>query len=200
MKQAKVHIVDDDPAVRDALAWLFESRDLATTTWSSAEAFLDGPWQTLDGCLVVDIRMEGMSGIELLDRLRAGGCRLPIIYLTGHGDVPMAVEALKKGARDFIEKPFNDNDLVERVTAVLDSHARHSERERARNAIEDRMNTLSLREREVMSLLLAGKMNKMIAAELGITVRTVEVHRARIYEKIGVRSAVELANLVASLN
>jgi two-component system response regulator DctR len=199
MPEAVVHIVDDDPAIRDSLVWLFESRGLRTTTWSSGEALLEGPWADLDGCLVLDIRMEGIGGLELFDRLKARGCRLPIIFLTGHGDVPMAVEALKKGARDFLEKPFNGNELVDRVLAVLDAEADARERDRLRAAIEERLAALSGREREVMTLMLAGKMNKVIADELGITIRTVEVHRARIFEKTGVRSAVELANLVASL-
>jgi two-component system response regulator DctR len=199
MNTPRVHIIDDDPAICDALKWLFKSRGLPATTWPSATAFLDTPWQELEGCLIVDIRMPGISGLELFERLRKLGCSLQIIFLTGHGDVPMAVDALKKGARDFIEKPFNDNDLVDRVIAALDAEARARKDVCIRVNIETRLATLSAREREVMNLLLVGKMNKVIADELGITMRTVEVHRARIFEKMGVRSAVELANLLASL-
>jgi two-component system, LuxR family, response regulator DctR len=199
MNAPRVHIIDDDPAICDALKWLFKSRGLPATTWPSATAFLDTPWQELEGCLIVDIRMPGISGLELFERLRKLGCSLQIIFLTGHGDVPMAVDALKKGARDFIEKPFNDNDLVDRVIAALDAEARERKHVCIRVNIETRLATLSAREREVMNLLLVGKMNKVIADELGITMRTVEVHRARIFEKMGVRSAVELANLLASL-
>jgi len=199
MSAPRVHIIDDDPAIRDALNWLFKSRNLSVTTWPSATAFLDGPWRELEGCLIVDIRMEGISGLELFERLKQLGCSLQVIFLTGHGDVPMAVDALKKGAHDFIEKPFSDNDLVDRVIAALDAEARQRERVSVRATIEARLATLSGREREVMDLLLAGKMNKVIADELGITMRTVEVHRARIFEKMSVRSAVELANLMASL-
>lgn len=199
MTAGLVHIVDDDSAIRDALAWLFKSRGLDTKQYESAEAFLERGAADAEGVVLLDIRMDGMSGFELFHRLRAGGVCAPVIFLTGHGDVPMAVEALKQGAFDFIEKPFNDNELVDRVVSALDETHQRREAERERAALVARMDRLSAREREVMTLMLAGKPNKAIAGELGIAVRTVEVHRARILEKMGVRGAVELAALVTEL-
>jgi two-component system response regulator DctR len=192
-----VHVVDDDDAIRDALGWLLRSRGVTARTWPSAEAFLAEYGEDTRGCLVLDVRMQGMSGVELYDALLARGCRLPVIFLTGHGDVPLAVAALKKGAFDFVEKPFNDNDLVDRIVAAM----RHDEGQRARleseASVAARLAELTPREREVMERILAGDYNKNIADVLGIAVRTVEVHRARIFEKMGVRSAVELAQLLA---
>lgn len=191
-----VHVVDDDGAIRDALAWLLGTRGLATRTWPSAEAFLAGHDPLQPGCLVLDIRMEGMSGIELFDALRAQGSSLPVVFLTGHGDVPLAVTALKKGAFDFVEKPFNDNQLVDLVIEALRrDEARRGERA-AEASLAARLDRLTAREREVMGLVLKGLPNKAIADELGLATRTVEVHRARLFEKMGVRSAVELAGLV----
>ena len=194
-----VHVVDDDGAIRDALAWLLGSRGLATQTWPSAEAFLEGHDPARPGCLVLDIRMEGMSGVELFDHLRAAGSPLPVIFLTGHGDVPLAVAALKKGAFDFVEKPFNDNQLVDLVIEALrQDQARRSERA-AEAGVATRLESLSAREREVMEGVLRGEPNKAIAEALGLAVRTVEVHRARLFEKMGVRSAVELARVLAQV-
>jgi len=198
MSEPIVHVVDDDDAIRDALAWLLRSRGVTARTWASAEAFLAGCADGVQGCVVLDVRMEGMSGVELFDHLLAHGSRLPVIFLTGHGDVPLAVAALKKGAFDFVEKPFNDNDLVDRILAAV----RHGESERERleseAGVASRLAELTARERQVMERVLAGEFNKNIADALGIAVRTVEVHRARIFEKMGVRSAVELAQLLAS--
>jgi two-component system response regulator DctR len=195
----RVHIIDDDPDIRDALKWLFDSRNISAEAWPDAEAFLGSSWNQFEGCLLIDIRMRGLTGIELFERLKAQGCLLPVIFLTGHGEVSMAVDALKKGAHDFVEKPFNDNDLVDRVIAALNVEARERARGRIRADITERMKGLSSREQIVMDLLLAGKKNKVIADDLGISMRTVEVHRSRIFEKMDVRSAVELANLIASL-
>jgi two-component system response regulator DctR len=192
-----VHVVDDDDAIRDALAWLLRSRGLAARTWPSAEAFLADFGEAMRGCIVLDVRMEGMSGVELFERLLAAGSRLPVIFLTGHGDVPLAVSALKRGAFDFVEKPLNDNDLVDRILAAFrqeESLRRDLETEAD---VAGRLEALSQRERQVMERILAGDFNKQIADVLGIAVRTVEVHRARVFEKMGVRSAVELAQLVA---
>jgi two-component system response regulator DctR len=194
---AIVHVVDDDDAIRDALSWLLRSRGLAARTWSSAEGFLVDWTEATAGCLVLDVRMGGMSGVELFDRLLARGSRLPVLFLTGHGDVPLAVAALKKGAFDFVEKPFDDNDLVDRILAAL-SHDDLQRRRRETDAtVAARLAALTPREREVMERVLAGDYNKTIADALGIAVRTVEVHRARIFEKMGVRSAVELSQLLA---
>jgi two-component system response regulator DctR len=192
-----VHVVDDDEAIRDALAWLLKSRGLAARCWGSAEAFLSDWDPGMRGCLLLDIRMEGMSGVELFDRLRAAGCALPVIFLTGHGDVPLAVAALKAGAFDFVEKPSNDNDLVDRVLAAMARDAEGRAAVESAAGVEERLATLTARERQVMDRVLAGDFNKNIADALGIAVRTVEVHRARVFEKMGVRSAVELAGLLA---
>jgi two-component system response regulator DctR len=191
------HIIDDDDAIRDALAWLLRSRGVVSCGWSSAEAFLAAYGADMRGCLVIDIRMQGMSGPELYDRLLEKGCRMPAIFLTGHGDVPQAVNAIKKGAFDFIEKPFNDNELADRVIAALRRDAERSTHGAAGATFEARLAQLTVREREVMERVLAGKYNKVIADELNIAMRTVEVHRARVFEKMGVRSAVELARLLA---
>ncbi|MBP2312527.1 response regulator transcription factor [Azospirillum soli] len=196
---ARLHIVDDDEAIRDALSWLFQSRSVPVAAWPSAEAFLQDYEPDMAGCLLLDIRMEGMGGLELFDRLRELGCRMPVLFLTGHGDVPIAVSALKKGARDFVEKPFNDNDLVDRVIEALAFDAEQREREAGQAGVAARLGTLTQRERQVMELVVAGKLNKVIADDLGISMRTVEVHRAHVFEKMGVKTAVELARLLAAV-
>lgn len=194
---SSAYIVDDDAAIRDALLWLFKSRSVAAVAWSSAEAFLKDYRDDMAGCLLLDIRMTGMTGLELLAHLRARQCRMPVIFLTGHGDVAMAVSALKHGAHDFIEKPFNDNDLVDRVLAALELDAKHRSEQQSAASVEDSLQRLTRREQEVMERILGGKLNKVIADELGIATRTVEVHRARLFEKMGVKSAVELAQLLS---
>lgn len=192
-----VFIVDDDDAIRDALAWLLKSRGITARAWPSAEAFLADWSDALRGCTVLDVRMDGMSGVELFERLRVLGSRLPVLFLTGHGDVPLAVSALKRGAFDFVEKPFNDNDLVDRILAAIahDEAARRASESAA--DVAGRLEALTERERQVMDRVLAGDFNKQIADTLGIAIRTVEVHRSRLFEKMGVRSAVELAQLLA---
>jgi two-component system response regulator DctR len=168
-------------------------------THESALAFLERLPQLQPGCLITDVRMPGMSGIELFDRLRAIDCRLPVIFLTGHGDVPMAVQALKDGAFDFVEKPYDDNALVDKVVGAMALDAKRSAREDSVNSVRNRLVQLTLREQEVMQQILAGKLNKVIADELGIAMRTVEVHRSHIFEKMGVRSAVELSQVLGVL-
>jgi two-component system response regulator DctR len=197
MLEATVHVIDDDDAIRDALGWLLRSRGVPARSWASAEAFLAEYSGEMRGCVVLDVRMEGMSGVELFDHLLARGSRLPVIFLTGHGDVPLAVAALKKGAFDFVEKPFNDNDLVDRIVAAVRHDASLRRKLETEASVAARLAELTPRERQVMERVLAGDYNKMIADALGIAVRTVEVHRARIFEKMGVRSAVELAQLLA---
>jgi two-component system response regulator DctR len=197
MNEAIAHLVDDDEAIRDALAWLLRTRGIASQSWDSAESFLQDYRDDMRGCLVLDVRMHGMSGPELFDRLLSGGCRMPTIFLTGHGDVPLAVNAIKKGAFDFIEKPFNDNELADRVIDALRIDAERNSQAASQATLESRLATLTTREREVMERVLAGKFNKVIADELDIAMRTVEVHRAHVFEKMAVRSAVELAQLMA---
>jgi two-component system response regulator DctR len=193
------YLVDDDAAIRDALAWLLRSRGIQSRAWPAAEAFLADYRDDMSGCLVLDVRMTGMTGIELFDRLLTRGCAMPVIFLTGHGDVPLAVKALKRGAFDFIEKPFNDNELADRVIEALKHDESRRWQDGMKAEIGERLTALTEREREVMNCILAGKLNKVIADELQIAMRTVEVHRAHIFEKMGVRSAVELAQRLSVL-
>ncbi|HNC50976.1 MAG TPA: response regulator [Accumulibacter sp.] len=195
---AHAYLIDDDEAIRDSLSWLLESRGVACRSYASAEEFLSAWNASLAGCILLDIRMEGMSGPELFDVLNERGNRLPVIFLTGHGDVPMAVSAIKKGAFDFVEKPCNDNELANRVIAALQLDARQRMAASDADSVNTLIDRLSTRERQVMERILAGKLNKVIADELAISMRTVEVHRANVFEKMGVRTAVELAQLLAS--
>ena len=199
MNQACAHIIDDDDAIRDALQWQFRTRGVECRIWSSAEAFLAAWRPEWRGCIVLDIRMEGMSGLECFDELIDRQCALPVIFITGHGDVPMAVSALKKGAFDFIEKPFSDNDLIEHVQRAMELDAASQRAAADRDTVESRLATLTAREREVMELILEGKFNKVIADELSISMRTVEAHRSRVFDKMMVRSAVELAQMLTSI-
>jgi two-component system response regulator DctR len=201
-----VYLVDDEDVVRDALAWLLRSRRLLSEGFGSAEAFWQhlqaqrgddaSRWPTSPTCLVLDVRMPGTSGLELFERLAEADLLLlmPVIFLTGHGDVPTAVAAVKRGAFDFVEKPFSNNALVDRIEQALMSGAAELSRRREQRQRARRVAELTEREAEVMRLVVEGHPNKRIADELGISVRTVEVHRARIFDKMGVKSAVELAN------
>ncbi len=193
-----VHLVDDDEAIRDSLSWLLQSRSLQCQTYASAESFLAAWTPELCGCLLLDIRMREMSGLELFDRLLENGNRLPVIFLTGHGDVPMAVGALKKGAFDFVEKPFDDNQLVNRVLEAVELDNTRRATAASSDSLNERLARLTSRERQVMELILAGKFNKVVADELQISMRTVEVHRANLFEKMGVRTAVELSQLMGN--
>lgn len=195
---ACAYLVDDDEAIRDSLGWLLESKGVACRAYPSAEDFLAAWTADLAGCIVLDIRMGGMSGPELFDQLRQRGSKLPVIFLTGHGDVPMAVGAIKKGAFDFVEKPFNDNELVDRVIAAIAADAQLRSQASRQGSAQALLERLTLRERQVMELVLAGKFNKVIADELSISMRTVEVHRANLFEKMGVKTAVELAQRLAN--
>jgi two-component system response regulator DctR len=192
-----LHIVDDEDVIRDALAWLAQSRGLAVHGYASGEEFLACVDKHIDpagDCVLLDVRMPGMNGIAVFDQLVARSLlpRLPVIFLTGHGDVPMAVDSLKRGAFDFFEKPFNDNQLMDRVDQALAA----SRSAAGIQAVRMRLATLSAREREVLDLILAGMMNKVVADKLGISMRTVEVHRAHIFDKMQVKTAVELAGLL----
>jgi len=201
-----VYLVDDEDVVRDALAWLLRSRRLLSEGFGSAEAFWQhlqsqrggdaAAWPTAPACLVLDVRMPGTSGLELFERLIEAGLLpvLPVIFLTGHGDVPTAVAAVKRGAFDFVEKPFSNNTLVDRVEQALALGAVELSRRRDQRLRARRLAELTEREAEVMRLVIEGHPNKRIADELGISVRTVEVHRARVFDKMDVKSAVELAN------
>lgn len=194
-EQGTVYIVDDDPDVRDGMRLLMRSVGLPVETFASGDEFLERYERELAGCLVLDIRMPGLGGLELQERLLALGSSLPIIFITGHADVPMAVEAMQKGAFDFIEKPVRDQDLLERISEALDVHRRRRSREASLSEIEARYSKLTKREREVMVLVIAGKPNKVIARELGASQRTIEIHRSRVMSKMQARSLAELVRM-----
>jgi len=203
-----VYLVDDEDVVRDALAWLLRSRRLLSEGYASAEAFeamLDtkpagalAHWPSAPSCLLLDVRMPGMSGLSLFERLIERGvlAALPVIFLTGHADVPTAVASVKRGAFDFVEKPFSDNALVDRIETALKVSETAIRARLQREQRRRRLDELTDRERDVMRLVVEGRPNKLIADALDISVRTVEVHRSHADEKMDVRSAVELANLL----
>lgn len=190
-----VYVVDDDPMIRYAMQALMQSVNLRPEIFASADAFLADEPLHRSGCLVLDIRMPGLGGLELQDELIARGSTLPIIFITGHGDVPMAVEAMQKGAVDFILKPFRDQELLDRIREALqtDKHRRAEIEQHA--DIEQRLEKLTKREREVFDLVVTGKPNKVIAFELGVSQRTVEIHRARVMEKMQARSLADLVRM-----
>ena len=192
-----VFVVDDEPAIRDSLALLLRSVGLPTRTFDSAQAFLDAFQPVPNACLLADVRMPGMSGLELQEALRARGLKVPVIVLTGHGDIAMAVRAMKAGAADFIEKPYNDQVLIDSVNRALAASrsAQGSPPAVDRAGIEARIATLSPREREVMQFVIEGKPNKVIATRLGLSTRTVEVHRAKVMEKMQAASLAELVRM-----
>lgn len=192
-----VHIVDDEETIRDALGFLFASRGIAARCWPSGEAFLEALPLPDCACLILDVRMAGLSGPEVFDRLTAMGLKMPVIFLTGHADVPVAVHTLKAGAFDFIEKPFNDNQIVDLALRAIAAHAEHLQKTGARQDIELRLASLSPREAEVMRLMLQGLLNKQISDSLGIAMRTVEVHRSRVMAKMHARNIAELAAILS---
>lgn len=188
---AIVFIVDDDEAVRQSTAWLIESIGLNVTTFTSADEFFE-KYNNEQGCIVMDVRMPGMSGLEAQEELKNRGIALPLIFITGHGDVPMAVRALKRGAFDFIEKPFNDQLLLDSVQRGLKTNSEAMESLIRNESIDKRISTLTPREKEVMMRVTEGKPNKVIAHELSVSIKTVEVHRARMMEKMEAGSVAEL--------
>ena len=194
-----VYIVDDDDALRDSLAWLLDSAGYASESFASAEDFLGVYDEAMAGCLLLDVRMPGMSGLELYEELCSRHATLPVVFITGHGDVPMAVAALKRGAADFIEKPFNDEAMLRLVEQCLANEREHRSRRRQDAEVARRFDQLTQREREVLDLIIAGKLNKQIADVLGISIKTVEVHRARVMEKMGAHSLAELVQHVVVL-
>lgn len=195
MNDATVFVVDDDPAVRDSLALLLRSIGLKARLFESAQSMeesFDPDWH---GCVVLDIRMPGLSGMELQRRLKERHCTMPIIFITGHGDVPMAVEAMQQGAFDFIQKPFRDQELLDRINQALLHDNEHRSLEEQRRLVHERYATLTPREREVMDCVVRGLANKVIAMDLELSQRTVEIHRARVMEKMGARSLAELVRM-----
>jgi two-component system, LuxR family, response regulator FixJ len=193
--QFTVHIIDDDEASRQSLAFLLQTADIAVQTYPSAAAFLDGLTDAAPGCIITDVRMPGMSGIDLLRRLKALKVDAPVIVITGHGDIALAVEAMKIGAADFLEKPFDDEMLLASVRSALRQHGADEQRNAARAEIESRMAGLSNRERDVLVGLVAGRANKQIAYDLGISPRTVEIYRANLMNKMQAGSLSELVRM-----
>ena len=193
-----VYLVDDDEALRDSFVWLTESQGFRVATYASAEAFLAAWTPAMTGCLVLDVRMPGMSGLELHERLTELDSILPTIFITGHGDVPMAVSALKKGAVDFIEKPFNDKDMLRLIENCLALDREQRVKRVHAAGIRRQLDQLTQREREVLDLIIAGKLNKQIADVLAISIKTVEVHRARVMEKMSARTLADLVQRVVS--
>ena len=190
-----VFIVDDEPAVLKALSRLLRSTGLATETFSSSQDFLSHYLPNTPGCLVLDVAMPGLNGLELQKALMAKGSAVPIIFLTGHGDIPMSVQAMKRGAADFLTKPVDDDELLNAVRAALEKD-RVARQARAEIAdIEERLATLTPREREVLEHVVSGQLNKQTAAELGIVEKTIKVHRARMMEKMKAQSLAELVHL-----
>jgi FixJ family two-component response regulator len=201
MKQAdpKVFIVDDDAAVRRSIRMLIRTIGIEAEAFASAKDFLDAYDSKQPGCLVLDVRMPGMSGLELQEKLRDLNANLPIIFVTAHGDVPMAVNAMRSGAVDFIQKPFRDQELIDRVQQALEQDARSRAAMAGKEEIQRRVSTLTPREREVMDMVVAGKANKVIAANLGLSERTVEIHRSRVMKKMEAESLPQLVQMMVSL-
>ena len=191
-----IFVVDDDSAVRDALKLLLRSVGQAVETYGAGQEFLETYSEDRPGCLVLDIRMPGMSGLELQQKLNEKHSILPIIFITGHGDVPMAVEAMQAGAVDFIQKPFRDQDLIDRINQALEKDLSNRAALGERNDIRRRLETLTPREREVLDLVVHGKANKVIAGDLKLSQRTVEIHRARVMEKMQASSLAHLVRMV----
>lgn len=198
-EQAVVYIVDDDEAVRDSTAMLMQSVGLHVETFARADAFLNELDASRVACLVLDVRMPGMSGMELQQTLKDRGIDLPIIFITGHGDVPMAVKALQAGATDFLQKPFRQQELLDKVNAALTEERELRAALADRAAIKEQIASLTPREHDVLHHLMEGHANKVIAIELGISERTVEIHRARVFEKLDVRNVARLVRKVIAV-
>lgn len=190
-----VHVIDDDAAMRDSLSFLLEASEIPSRTYESGPDFLDHIGNLQPGCIVTDVRMPEMSGLELIGRLRQLGVSLPVIVITGHADVPLAIEAMKAGVHDFIEKPFDDQTLLTAIRAALAQAQDQQRRHEELSAIRGKLDSLSTREREVLEGLVAGHANKVIAYDLGISPRTVEIYRANVMTKMGAASLSELVRM-----
>lgn len=191
-----VFVIDDDRAVRDSLSWLIESIDLKVEAFATAQAFLESCEPARPGCLVLDVRMPGMSGLDLQDQLGPNGITLPVIIITGHADVPMAIRAMKAGAFEFVEKPFNDQTLLDRIQDAIRHDADKRHEAAGKLETEVRISTLTPREREVMDAVVAGSSNKQIARELGVSSKTVEAHRANVMGKMRAESLSSLVEMI----
>lgn len=195
MSDSTVYVIDDDQAVRDSLGMLLRSMGIPSRLFDSAQAFLDAYDENWHGCVLLDIRMPGMSGMELHRQLVDMHTSIPVIFVTGHGDVPMAVEALRNGAFDFIQKPYRDQELLDRINQALSWDENHRSEENRKRALQQRYDTLTPRECEVMECVVRGLANKVIAMDLELSQRTVEIHRARVMEKMGARSLADLVRM-----
>ena len=195
-REPTVFVVDDDAGVLDAMRILLRSIGLRAETYQSADDFLEDYDHEVPGCLVLDVRMPGMSGMELQEKLAEMGSSTPIIFVTAHGDVPMAVEAVKGGAIDFVQKPFRDQELLDKIQHAIELDANSRAERESREEIAARIAALTPRERQVMDLVVAGRLNKLIARDLGISQRTVEIHRARVMQKMQVSSVPQLVQFV----
>jgi two-component system response regulator FixJ len=190
-----VHIIDDDDAVRDSLSFLLRAANFDVVAYQSATHFLESLTREITGCVITDVRMPDISGLDLLRRMHAMSCVIPVIVMTGHGDIQLAVEAMKAGAADFLEKPFDEDRILTAVRSALEAKRVESERAALRNEIEQRLDSLSQRERQVLDGLVAGSPNKTIAHDLGISPRTVEVYRANVMSKMQARSLSDLVRM-----
>jgi FixJ family two-component response regulator len=197
--QQTVFVVDDDDAVRNSLRLLLKSAGLTTEVAASAQEFLSNYDTAHPGCLVLDVRMPGISGLEMQHELNVRGATIPVIFITGHGDIPMAVEAMQHGAFDFLQKPFRDQELLDRVQRALTRDTEYRARLRQTDRIRERLATLSPREREVLDLVTQGKANKMVAGDLGVSQRTVEIHRAHVMQKMEAGSLAELVRMMMAV-
>jgi len=198
--QPTVFVVDDDQAMRNSLKWLIESVSMQVETYDSADAFIKNYYPGRSGCLLLDVRMPGMSGLELQEYLVKQRISIPVVVITGHGDVPMAIRAMKSGAVDFIEKPFNDELLLESIRHALMMDEQQRDKQAQRAEIATRLARLTPREHEVMAMVTSGKANKEIAATLGVSSKTVEAHRARVMEKMQAPSLAELVRMALLAN
>jgi two-component system response regulator FixJ len=194
-----IYVVDDDEGVRNSLRFLLKSVGLTARALASAREFLETYKPGQPGCVVLDVRMPGMSGLELQQQLNLRGAIIPVIFITGHGDIPMAVEAMQHGAFDFLQKPFRDQDLIDRIQRALERDVRNRAALAQHDRIRERFDSLTPREREVLTLMTRGKPNKVMAADLGVSQRTVEIHRARVMEKTGAASLAQLVRMAMDL-
>ncbi len=199
MAEPTIFIVDDDPAIRDSLSWLIETVGYPVRTYASAQDFLDAYDPDSPGCLILDVRLPGMSGLQLQQKMRADDINLPVIIISGHGDVPMAVKAMQQGAQVFLEKPFRDQELLDNIQEAVETDARNREKDSASASVITCIESLTPREKEIMELMVSGNPNRKIAEQCGISVKTVEVHRARVMEKMNTKSLPELVQMVLSL-
>jgi FixJ family two-component response regulator len=200
MSDAIIHIVDDDESLRTALGRLFRSVGLQTRLYASAHDFLAAPRVDAEGCLVLDIRMPGMNGLEFLEHLTVLGVRLPVVLITGHGDIPMCVRAMKAGAVDFLAKPFREQDMLDAVSTAIEHDRKRRAGDEGSEEVRNRFATLSPRERQVMTLVTAGKMNKQVAGDLSLSEVTVKIHRRSAMQKMGARTLADLVRMAQALD